>query len=110
MLNCFYNFTDVHHTKAITFGQRTSERAIKHAALVKGKSDHKDYKRGQCELDTRANTICAGQIFCPIAFTGMNCEVHGFHESLDTVPNVPVLVYRYLTVLSSLIILSSTCV
>ena len=90
MLNCFYNFTDVRHTKAITSRQRTSERTIKRAALIKGKSDHKDYKCRQCELDTQADTICDGEKFRPIALTGMTCKVHGFHESFETVPNVPV--------------------
>ena len=90
MFNCFKNLSDVRLTKAITSGQRTSERAIKRAALPKGKADHEDYKRGACELDTRADTICARQNFRPISLTGMTCEVHGFHDSFNTVPNVPV--------------------
>ena len=73
--------------KAITSGQRTSEHTIKCEALLKGKSDHEDNKPGACELYTRADTICAGQNFCLIALTGMTYEVHGFHESFNTVPN-----------------------
>ena len=74
----------------MTSGQRTSECAIKRVALHKGKPDHEAYKCGACELNTRADTICAGHNFCALSFTGMTCEVHGFHESLDTVHNVPV--------------------
>jgi hypothetical protein len=65
-------------------------RAIKRASLDSAKPDHEDFKQGRCELDTRADTICAGHNFRPISHTGMTCEVSGFHKSFDSLSNVPV--------------------
>jgi hypothetical protein len=42
------------------------------------------------ELDTRADTICAGANFRCIRLTGMVCQVQGFHKSFDAIPNIPV--------------------
>jgi hypothetical protein len=42
------------------------------------------------ELDTRADTICAGANFKCIRLTGMVCQVQGFHKSFDAIPNIPV--------------------
>jgi hypothetical protein len=42
------------------------------------------------ELDTRADTICAGMNFCCIRPTGMTCSVQGFHKSFEPIPEVSV--------------------
>jgi hypothetical protein len=42
------------------------------------------------ELDTRADTICAGANFCCLRPTGMTCSVQGFHQSFEPIPEIPV--------------------
>jgi hypothetical protein len=44
----------------------------------------------RCELDTRADTCCAGVNCRPIFFTGQRCEVHGFHDEFEPLADVPV--------------------
>ena len=44
----------------------------------------------RCELDTRADTCCAGQNCRPIFYTGQQCEVQGFHDTFAPVPDVPI--------------------
>jgi hypothetical protein len=43
-----------------------------------------------CELDTRADTCCAGTNCRPIFFTGQQCEVQGFYNDFMPVPDVPI--------------------
>lgn len=52
--------------------------------------DTKEGEIGQNELDTRADTICAGRNFKCLRLTGMVCQVHGFHQSFRAIPDVPV--------------------
>jgi hypothetical protein len=40
------------------------------------------------ELDTRADTICAGANFMCIHPTGMTCSVQGFHQSFTPIPEI----------------------
>ena len=47
-------------------------------------------KEARCELDTRADTCCAGINCRPIFFTGQQCEVHGFHDDFTPVSDVPI--------------------
>jgi hypothetical protein len=50
-----------------------------------------DYgKEARCELDTRADTCCAGINCRPIFYTGQQCEVQGFHDDFAPVPDVPI--------------------
>ncbi len=44
----------------------------------------------RCELDTRANTCCAGRNCKPLFYTGQQSEVQGFHETFAPVPDVPI--------------------
>ena len=44
----------------------------------------------RCELDTRADTCCAGINCRPIFFTGQQCKVQGFHDDFAPVPDVPI--------------------
>ena len=53
-------------------------------------TDHAVDESAQCELDTRADTICAGKNFHALAFTGQSCNVKGFHDSFDLLKNIPV--------------------
>jgi len=53
--------------------------------------EHKDYdKIGRAELDSRADTTCAGATFIPLEFTGQECDVGGFHDTMTPIRNVPV--------------------
>jgi len=47
-------------------------------------------KEARCELDTRADTICAGINCRPIYFTGQTCEAYGFHDNLSPITDVPI--------------------
>ena len=50
-----------------------------------------DYgKEARCELDTRADTTCAGINCRPICYTGQHCEAHGFHDELTPIKDVPI--------------------
>ncbi len=42
------------------------------------------------EIDTRADTICAGQAFIPITHTGRIVDVGGFHSKLGTLKGIPI--------------------
>ena len=44
----------------------------------------------KCEMDSHADTICAGANCRPIEYTGQQCDVSGFHEELAGLTNVPV--------------------
>eukprot|EP00956_Cyclotella_meneghiniana_P037688 scaffold143025_cov53-Cyclotella_meneghiniana.AAC.1 len=44
----------------------------------------------KCELDTRADTICAGKNFRVLSLTGQTCDVSGFHQSFDAIHDIPV--------------------
>ena len=44
----------------------------------------------KCELDTRADTICAGKNFRVLSLTGQTCDVSGFHQSFAAIHDIPV--------------------
>ena len=76
--------------KAITSGPRTFERSVKKAAKSVDKNGHDEFAEGRNELDTRADTICAGKNFRLLALTGQSCDVSGFHQDFDSIKDVPV--------------------
>ena len=43
-----------------------------------------------CEIDSHADTTCAGPNFRMIHTTGETCDVHGFHPTMDAVEDIPV--------------------
>ena len=47
-------------------------------------------KEACCELDTRADTCCAGMNCRPTFFTGQQCDVQGFHDDFTPVQDVPI--------------------
>ncbi len=73
-------------------GPRTFKRLVKKASssISRQKSDHQVYEQAQCELDTRADTICAGKNCRIISLTGQTCNVSGFHQSFGLLKNIPV--------------------
>ena len=54
------------------------------------KSDHEIKVDGRCELDTRADTICAGKNSCMLSTTGGACDVKGFHDDFDVIKDIPI--------------------
>lgn len=44
----------------------------------------------QSELDTRADTICAGKNMRVLNWTGQTCSVKGFHSSYDALSDIPI--------------------
>ena len=42
------------------------------------------------ELDTRADTTCAGINCRPIFYTGQHCQAYGFHDKLTPINDVPI--------------------
>ena len=50
-----------------------------------------DYdKRARAEIDTRADTVCAGSTFLLYESTGKVVDVSGFHDSYDAIKNIQV--------------------
>ena len=45
---------------------------------------------GRNDIDTRADTICAGKNMRPIELTGKSCDVSGFHSNLNKMTDVPI--------------------
>ena len=75
----------------IESGPRTSGRAAKRARTTDIQGiDPVDGTAAQNELDTRADTICCGINWKLLSTTGQQCNVSGFHESFDSIPDVPV--------------------
>lgn len=44
----------------------------------------------RCELDTHADTTCMGKQFLFISDTGQYCSVSGFHDSFNSINDIPV--------------------
>ena len=44
----------------------------------------------QCQMDTMADTTCAGANFRLLETTGQTCEVSGFHSAMTAIEDVPV--------------------
>ena len=47
-------------------------------------------REARCEVDTRADTCCAGMNFRPVEYTGMTCDVSPFHDQYEAMKGVPV--------------------
>ena len=74
----------------IKSGPRSMRREVKRSRSTAQKSDHIPMLVGRCELDTRADTICAGQNFRMLSPTGQTCDVQGFHDNFDSIKDVPI--------------------
>jgi hypothetical protein len=49
------------------------------------------YHSARCEMDSRADTVCAGENFIPLFHHGTECDVSGYPDELGTMKNIPVL-------------------
>ena len=75
---------------SISSGQRRVAAAM---SLEKNfpKCVHGDFNRiGRAEVDTRADTTCAGATFVPLEFSGKECDVGGFHDNMEPIRDVPI--------------------
>jgi hypothetical protein len=78
----------INRIQGIRSGNRTTAgRAIKKARIEQAPQRELIAK---CELDTRADTICAGANCRPIYFTGQQCEVRGFSEDFEPITDVKI--------------------
>ena len=73
---------------AIRSGSRS--RAVKRVKTEESILVPPRIARGQSELDTRADTTCAGFNCRLIHYTGQQCDVKGFHDDMDLIPQVPI--------------------
>ena len=72
-------------------GPRTAGRTAKRARTTEMPGlEPVEGTAAQNELDTRADTICCGLNWKLLSTTGQQCNVNGFHESFDSIPDVPV--------------------
>lgn len=79
--------------RAIRTGPRSTSRTIKRMKTKEGDFfvSPTDYgKEARCELDTRADTTCAGINCRPLYYTGQHCEAFGFHNELSPISDVPI--------------------
>ena len=75
--------------RGIRSSQRSSAgRAVKKARIEPQVVDTNRIAR--CQLDTRADTICAGANCRPIYFTRKQCEVKGFSDEFEPIHDVRV--------------------
>jgi hypothetical protein len=42
-------------------------------------------------MDSRADTVCAGENFIPMFHHGTECDVSGYSDELGTMKNIPVM-------------------
>jgi hypothetical protein len=49
------------------------------------------YHSARCEMDSRADTACAGENFIPLFHHGTECDVSGYSDELGTMKNIPVM-------------------
>jgi hypothetical protein len=60
------------------------------ASTIGGDTQNDDGHHACNELDTRADTCCLGANFRFISDTGQVCNVSGFHDSFDSIKDIPV--------------------
>ena len=63
-------------------------KASKHQAS--DEADHEVNKIESSDIDSRADTCCAGMKWRLLSTTGQLCDVKGFHNSYKEITNVPV--------------------
>jgi hypothetical protein len=49
------------------------------------------YHSARCEMDSRADTVCAGENFIPLFHHGTECDVLVYYDELRTMKNIPVM-------------------
>jgi hypothetical protein len=49
------------------------------------------YHSARCEMDSRADTVCAGEKIIPLFHHGTECDVSGYSDELGTMKNIHVM-------------------
>jgi hypothetical protein len=49
------------------------------------------YHSARCEMDSRADTVCAGEKIIPLFHHGTECDVLGYSDELGNMKNIPVI-------------------
>jgi hypothetical protein len=49
------------------------------------------YHSARCEMDSRSDTVGAGENFIPLFHHGTECDVSGYSDELGTMKNIPVM-------------------
>ena len=79
--------------EACTSGpRRETTRVVKRARQIMNskRNEHTLHHTAKNELDTRADTICAGANWRLLNTTGQCCDVSGFHDDFEPIKDVPV--------------------
>ena len=72
-------------------GERETKRVrISASSTVHATQNHEVGKTGRCQIDTLADTSCAGSNMRAIRTTGQYCNVKPFHDNLGTIEKVPI--------------------
>jgi hypothetical protein len=50
------------------------------------------YHSARCEMDSQADTVCAGENFIPLFHHGTECDMSGYSDELGTMENIPVMI------------------
>ena len=74
----------------VTSGDRHWAREAKRAKTGRDSQLPVPHTSARCELDTRADTICAGSNFRLLSTTGQLCDVSGFHSDFESIKDVPI--------------------
>jgi hypothetical protein len=49
------------------------------------------YHSANCEVDSQADTVCAGENFILLFHHGTECDVSGYSDELGTMKNIPII-------------------
>ena len=74
----------------VTSGERHWAREAKRAKTGRDPQTTVPHTSARCELDTRADTICAGCNFRLLSTTGQLCDVSAFHSDFESIKDVPI--------------------
>ena len=84
-------FMPLRQINAVRTGPRARDRSIKRIKVNEmGQAPRAYGLEARCELDSRADTTCAGINCRPIFYTGQHCQAHGFHDELTPINDVPI--------------------
>ncbi|KAL7532807.1 hypothetical protein ACHAWF_006766, partial [Thalassiosira exigua] len=80
---------DLNHGDHLRSTPHRTERLQTVTSATRTEQDDKG-TNARNELDTRADTSCAGVNWRPLSYTGQCCDVSGFHDDFSKLPNIPI--------------------
>ena len=95
MLLLLYQFDDkmppyIHVNAVFSSSRSQAERSVKRVRTEEQAIPPITHENVRSELDSRADTICAGLNCRLIHYTGQECTVSGFHSQLGTIDKIPI--------------------